>query len=47
MGKITNELVEKAYNVAKDFYHNRLTLKQAQDILVKNGMNKAHRLIKS
>lgn len=41
MGKITNEIVEKAYEVAKDFYHERKRkrLKQAQDILVKNGMN--------
>jgi 5-methylcytosine-specific restriction protein A len=39
MEKITNELVEKAYEVAKDFYYNRIILKQAQDILVKSGMN--------
>lgn len=40
MGKITNEIVDKAYNVAKDFYNDRITLKQAQDILVQAGMNK-------
>jgi 5-methylcytosine-specific restriction protein A len=40
MGKITNELIEKAYEVAKEFYHNRTTLKQAQDSLAKEGMNK-------
>lgn len=39
MEKITNELVEKAYEVAKDFYYNKNNLKQAQDILVSNGMN--------
>lgn len=36
---ITNEIIEKAYEVAKDFYHKRITLKQAQDVLVKDGMN--------
>ena len=40
MGKITNEIVEKAYKVAKDFYDNRITLKEAQDTLVQDGMNK-------
>jgi len=40
MGKITNEIVEKAYDVAKDFYYDKITLKQAQAILVQNGMNK-------
>ena len=39
MGEITNEIVEKSYAVAKDFYHKRITLKKAQDILVKSGMN--------
>ena len=39
MGKITNEIVEKAYNLAKDFYHERISLKQAQENLVKDGMN--------
>ena len=40
MGKITNEIVKKAYDLAKDFYHDRIMLKQAKDILVQNGMNK-------
>lgn len=40
MEKITNEIVEKAYEVAKDFHYERKTLKQAQGILVKSGMNK-------
>ena len=39
MGKITNEIVEKAYIVAKDFYHDRISLKEAMDALVKDGMN--------
>ena len=41
MGKITNEIVAKAYNVAKDFYNNKITLVQAQDVLVQDGMNKS------
>lgn len=40
MGKITNEIVERAFEIAKDFYHNKLSLEQAQDVLVKKGMNK-------
>jgi 5-methylcytosine-specific restriction protein A len=39
MGKITNEIVEKAYIVAKGFYHDRISLKEAKDTLVKVGMN--------
>lgn len=39
MGTITNEIVEKAYVVAKDFYDDRISLKQAQNMLVKDGMN--------
>jgi hypothetical protein len=39
MGKITNEIVEKAYGVAKDFYQKKINLKQATEILLKNGMN--------
>ena len=39
MGKITNEIVERAYDVAKDFFHKKITLKQATEILSKNGMN--------
>lgn len=39
MGNITNEIVEKAYLVAKDFYQNRISLKEAKDTLVKIGMN--------
>jgi len=39
MGKITNEIVKKAYEVAKNFYNDRISLKQAQGLLVKDGMN--------
>lgn len=39
MGKITNEIVEKAYDVAKDFFLKKVTLKQATEILSQNGMN--------
>lgn len=39
MGKITYEIVEKAYEVAKDFFLKNITLKQAVEILSKNGMN--------
>jgi 5-methylcytosine-specific restriction protein A len=39
MGKITNEIVEKAYKVAKDFYEGRISLKKAQDILINDAMN--------
>jgi 5-methylcytosine-specific restriction protein A len=39
MGIITNEIVEKAYKIAKDFYYGLISLKKAQDILVKDGMN--------
>ena len=39
MGKITNELVEKAYVVAKDFFQKKITLKKATEKLFRNGMN--------
>lgn len=39
MNKITNKLIELAYQVAKDFYNNRKTLQEAKSILVENGMN--------
>jgi len=39
MEKITNEKIEQAYELAKDFYHKRKTLKEAKDILVNSGMN--------
>lgn len=39
MGKITNEIVEKAYEVAKDFFQKKITLKRATEILSKVGMN--------
>lgn len=39
MRKITKEIVAKAYQVAKDFYYNKISLKQAKDILGKAGMN--------
>jgi 5-methylcytosine-specific restriction protein A len=39
MGKITNELVEKAYIVAKDFFQKKITLKKATEILSRDGMN--------
>jgi 5-methylcytosine-specific restriction protein A len=38
--KITNELVEKAYNVAKDCHNKKITLNQATEFLVNNGMNR-------
>lgn len=40
MGKITNEMVEKSYDVGKDFYENIKTLSQAVEILTKIGMNR-------
>ncbi len=39
MGKITDEIVKKSYEVAKDFYQDRISLKEAQNILVNEGMN--------
>ena len=39
MGKIRDQLVAKAYAVAKDFYQNIITLKEAKGLLVKEGMN--------
>ena len=39
MSKITNKIVEIAYRVAKDFFQKKITLKQATEILSKNGMN--------
>lgn len=40
MGKITNEIVEKAYDIAKDFFHEKITLKQATEVLSETGMNR-------
>ena len=40
MGKITNELIETAYEVAKNFFQKKVSLKQAQGSLVESGMNK-------
>lgn len=40
MKKITKEIVEKAYDVAKKFFQKEITLKEAKEILSKNGMNK-------
>ncbi len=39
MGKITNEMVEKSYEVGKDFYHKKITLKKAVEFLTQIGMN--------
>ncbi|MPM50774.1 hypothetical protein SDC9_97517 [bioreactor metagenome] len=39
MGRITNEMIEKAYGVAKLFYQNEISLTQAKKILVEDGMN--------
>jgi 5-methylcytosine-specific restriction enzyme A len=39
MRKITNEIVEKAYDVAKKFFQEEITLKKAIEILSQNGMN--------
>lgn len=40
MGKITNEMVEKSYNIGKDFYHKKINLKKAVELLAEIGMNK-------
>jgi len=39
MKKITNEIVEIAYDIAKDFFYTKITLKQATEILSQKGMN--------
>jgi 5-methylcytosine-specific restriction protein A len=39
MVKITNEIFEKSYEVAKDFYHKKITLKKAKEFLTQFGMN--------
>ncbi len=39
MGKITNEMVEKSYEVGKDFYHKKIALKKAVELLTQIGMN--------
>ncbi|MEK7718856.1 MAG: HNH endonuclease [Bacteroidota bacterium] len=39
MGKITNEMVEKSYEVGKDFNHKNITLKKAVELLTQIGMN--------
>lgn len=39
MGKITNEIIKIAYEVAKGYYNNEISLKQAQETLSKEGMN--------
>jgi 5-methylcytosine-specific restriction enzyme A len=40
MGKITNEMVEKAFEVAVRFYNQEISLNEAKDILEKVGMNR-------
>ncbi len=40
MGNITNEMVEKSYDLGKEFYHKKISLKEAVEILVAIGMNK-------
>lgn len=37
--KITVEQIEKSYDVAKEVYENKISLKQAKNILEKAGMN--------
>lgn len=39
MGKITKELIEKSYDVAKLFYKGDLSLKESRNILIEKGMN--------
>jgi 5-methylcytosine-specific restriction protein A len=39
MSKITNELVEKSFEVGKAFFKNKLTLAETKTILTKMGMN--------
>jgi 5-methylcytosine-specific restriction protein A len=39
MGKITQELIEKSYDVAKLFYKGDLSLKESRNILIEKGMN--------
>lgn len=40
MGKITNEMVEKSYQIGKQFYNNGISLKDGIKELTKIGMNK-------
>ena len=39
MGKITNEMIEKSYNVGKDFFNKKITLKEGVELLTEIGMN--------
>jgi len=41
MGKITNEMVEKSYNIGKDFFNKKITLIKGKELLAKIGMNEA------
>jgi len=40
MGKITNEMIEKSYEIGKGFYKRQISLKEGIKILTDIGMNK-------
>lgn len=40
MGKITNQMVEKSFEIGKSFYQNQISLKDGIKILTDIGMNK-------
>ena len=39
MGKITNEMIEKSFDVGKDFFNKKITLKEGVELLTEIGMN--------
>ena len=39
MGKITNEMIEKSFDVGKEFYNKKVTLKEGVELLTEIGMN--------
>ncbi len=39
MGKITNEMVEKSFEIGKKFYKNKISLKDGVKVLTEIGMN--------
>jgi 5-methylcytosine-specific restriction protein A len=39
MGKITNEVVEKSFEIGKKFYKNKISLKNGIKVLTEIGMN--------